>query len=685
MSLLTPIGQLPGVRSDFAQKFRQLGLVTLRDALLHFPFRHEDWRRRATIDQVTAGQDVTLLVKVARLSGRRGWRKKVSVTEARVTDDGRRSFYVIWYNQPYLVKTLRVGDWIFVSGTVDDRGGKLQMINPAWERPSDDPLHAKLVPVYRSVEGLSQRQIRRVIKQAVALAPMIPETLPTNVLTTYNLQLKSASLEQIHFPDSPEQAAAAVRRLKFDELLAWQLAWQRDQGSFRQQTAAPFPFQEVPVRAFVQSLPFQLTTDQRVAAWQILQDLARDRPMSRLLQGDVGSGKTVVAAIAAYNVVRQSAQVALLAPTVLLAEQHYRTFVTMLEPHQVRIALLTGKQARMNDTKSLPDKVAAGLRRGDIDIIIGTHALIQGSLAMARLGLVIVDEQQRFGVEQRDALLQSAVISQAPTPHFLSLTATPIPRTLALFIAGELDITTIRHKPADRQKIITEVVMPANRRRLAEALHQTVSAKHQVFVITPLIEESDSLGARAAATEFERLRTNFPAVRFGLVHGALPPADRLRVLERFRHHQLDALVGTTVLEVGLDVPNATLMIIEGAERFGLAQLHQLRGRVGRSHLSSRCLLATDQDSQVVRQRLQQVADIDDGFKLSELDLQERGGGELYGLRQSGLPDWQLATLADSELLVLAKQVAQELLVSQPPGIITRLSSHTGPSGVRHRE
>lgn len=685
-SLTSPIAALRGMRFDFAKKFEALGLVTLRDALYYFPFRHEDWRQRKAISSAQPGDTLTLLVTIARLSGRRGWRRRVSVTEARVTDDGKKSLYVVWYNQPFLQKSLKVGDQIYVSGVVSHKDGKLQMSSPIWERPSADPLHEKLVPIYRSVEGLSQRQLRKVIKQAVAVSSFVTDHLPVEVQKDHDFMSAAEALSQIHFPDSPESAARAVRRLKFDELLAWQIAWRRDQQGYQKRQARSFPFQEIAVRAFVQSLPFELTADQRVAAWHILQDLNQAKPMSRLLQGDVGSGKTVVAAIAAYNVVEQSAQVALLTPTVLLAEQHYRTFEQMYTNHHVRIALLTGKQALMNNGQKVSRAgLAKALEANQIDIIIGTHALIQESRNFSSLGLVIVDEQQRFGVEQRDALIQTIARQEQVVPHFLSLTATPIPRTLALFVAGELSITTLKNKPVGRGRVTTSVIGPTQRQAIADALQATVAAKQQAYLITPLIEESDALGVRAATTEFERLKKKFPRVRFGLVHGAMPIADRLATLTHFRQHDIDALVGTTVLEVGLDVPNATLMVIEGAERFGLAQLHQLRGRVGRGTIPGRCLLATDQTGSATAQRLQQVARLDDGFRLAELDLAERGGGDLYGLRQSGLPNWQLATLADGDLLVLARTVATELLTQAGPETAAVVAGAINLPGVRHRE
>ena len=685
-SLLTPVNDLPGMRSDIAQKLEQLGLRTLRDALLYFPFRHEDFRQRKTIGQLAAGETVTLLVKIVRLSHGRGWRRKVSITEARVTDESRKSLYVVWYNQPFLHKTFKVGDTLYVSGKVEIKKGRWQMSSPAWERPSAEPTHEKLVPVYRSIEGLSQRQIRKVIKQAVALASLIPDPLPSEIQTGYHFLPKATALEEIHFPASPESGADAVRRLKFDELLAWQVFWQGETKFKREQRAEGWPFQEIAVRAFVQSLPFTLTTDQRVAAWQILQDVARPEPMSRLLQGDVGSGKTVVAALVAYNIMTQGGQVAFLTPTILLAEQHFKTFHTMLGSQDLTIAFLSGQRTTVvRQGQEIPvDDIPAAIQSGAIQCVIGTHALIQNGINFKRLGLVMVDEQQRFGVEQRDALLKQSPEQPDLVPHFLSLTATPIPRTLALFLAGDLSITTLKNRPAGHGKVSTEVLAAGQQAKIDGQIKAAVEAGHQAFIITPLIEESDALGVRSAISEFERLQRAMPGIRFGLVHGSLPAEERLATLEALRQGALDVIVGTTVLEVGIDIQNATLIVIEGAERFGLAQLHQLRGRVGRGLAPGHCILATDSAESSVHQRLEKVARITDGFQLAELDLSERGGGELYGVRQSGLADWQLASLSDTDLIMLARQVVVDQKIDQTAKDLLIEELHNTP-GVRHRE
>lgn len=690
-SLLTPIAALPKMTREVVEKFKALGVETLQDALFHFPIRHQDWRRVVRIDELQAGENITVLGKIVSIKGRRAWRRKTHITEAILTDQSDATLSVVWFNQPYLATWLKPGQEWFLSGKVTAKREKFRLQQPMYERPafgsdppteisdpngvqarrSTQPAHQALVPIYPATAGLSQWQIRKVLKVAVNYTSLLTEMLPPNIIKEFELIERSQALHDIHFPESPELAAAAVRRLKFDELLTWQFRWRQSQAAGHQHPAPAMPFNEIEVRNFVQHLPFNLTKDQRLAAWEIIQDLTKTEPMSRLLQGDVGSGKTAVGAIAAFHTVKSGYQVALLAPTLVLAEQHYRSLSQLFNPTGMMIALLT-TQASLDSRSSSPiekSELLANLANGQVQILIGTHALFKTELAWHRLGLVIVDEQQRFGVEQRQALLSHQISANQPMPHFLSLTATPIPRTLALFFTGELAISSLRQKPPGRLPITSEVVGPEQRQTVDRALTETVQRGEQVYVLTPLIEDSDALGVRAATSEYERLRTAWPKVRFGLLHGSLDPEERVVVLERFRRHEIDAVVTTTVIEVGVDVPNATLIIIEGAERFGLAQLHQLRGRVGRSDKPSRCIFVTEQPTQKTLARLRRVASTNDGLALAELDLEQRGSGDLYGLRQSGLPDLRLASLADRELMHLARQMADRIL-SDHPDILT---------------
>lgn len=651
MSLNTPIARLPRIQPQIAKKFLELGLVTLYDALFWFPFRHQDWRRQAAISEVHAGDEVTLAVTMSRIVARRAWRRRgTTIIDATVSDDRGDTLHVVWFNIPFLVKSLKIGDRVFLSGKIGQaKDGRLQLNNPVYERPTNDPLHQKLIPVYRSTAGLSQRQLRLVMKQAVALANALPDYLSATTAAELGLVSLSQALTDIHFPPTPTAAAAAVQRLKFDELFAWHLRITADQDSDRIRNAQPVPFHEEQVRSFVQALPFSLTNDQRLAAWQVLQDMTKSQPMSRLIQGDVGSGKTVVAALVAYNSALSHHQVALIAPTLVLAEQHWTTFVKTLGNFDVPIALVTGQEAKIYRSGQIEVVSRATVRQaiaaGELAIVLGTHAILDPEIVWPSLVLVIVDEQHRFGVIQRGSLLAH----HAATPHFLSLTATPIPRSFALWLSGILTVSTIIQKPAGRQPITSMVITSDQRSFVDTMLRDTRLRNEQAFVVTPLIEESDSLGVHAATIEYERLVKALPNEKIGLLHGALPANDRLSQLEAFRRGETGILVTTTVIEVGVDVPNATLMVIEDADRFGLAQLHQLRGRVGRGNKKSTCLLVTNRSELAVLERLNNVAAITDGFTLAELDYELRGGGDLYGQRQSGLPAWKLASLDDREL------------------------------------
>lgn len=687
MPLSTPIAKLPRMQPQIAKKFALLGIQTLRDALWYFPFRHEDWREQVPIANLVVGQEVTINATVEHVASRRAWhRRGVTIIDVTVSDDSGAKLHAIWFNLHFLAKSLNVGDKLYLSGTVKAaKSGRLELYNPVYERPNDSPLHERLVPVYRSTEGLSQRQIRLVMKQAAALSHLVHDPLSAADVSANDVLPLPEALAEIHFPKTPELAKQAVERLKFDELLAWHIRMKEANDAASLQPAPAIPFHESEIKSFVQHLPFTLTNDQRIAAWQVLQDIAEPKPMSRLVQGDVGSGKTVVAALVAYNVALSHFQVALVAPTVVLAEQHLKTFISMLGKHETKVGLLTGHEATIFSVgaaakvskQEFIDAVAAGT----IDVVIGTHAILEPAVTFHKLGLVIVDEQQRFGVDQRQALLAE----HEAVPHFLSLTATPIPRSFALWLSGILSISTINGKPPGRLPIISSVYGPEQRTAVDTAITETVDRGEQVYIITPLIEESDSLGVRAAVSEHERLTELLPHVRVGLLHGAMPAQERVAVLEQFRQQKLDVIVSTTVIEVGVDVPNATLIVIEGAERFGLAQLHQLRGRVGRGLVQSRCFFVTDKPDDNTRHRLQKVADLQDGFAIAELDLQERGGGDLYGQRQSGLPTWQLASLNDRDLFERVRLFAERQTSEQLMALTKTLTSTEASPNEFHPE
>ncbi|MDO8490937.1 MAG: ATP-dependent DNA helicase RecG, partial [Dehalococcoidia bacterium] len=543
---------------------------------------------------------------------------------------------------------------------------------------SDDLVHTgRLIPIYPLTEGLGARTVRRLVKDAVDhWSNKAPDFMPPDVAKRNRLMPLTTAIQQIHYPDTEECKEQARRRLAFDELLLLQLSvmakrrdWQGDQPGH------PMTSEGGRLDRFLSSLPFSLTTAQQRVLREILADMAGARPMSRLLQGEVGSGKTVIAAAAAVVAVSCGFQAAIMAPTEILAEQHFRSISALLarvakpKPEEelvhtyssfldrpISVALLTGS-VRKSDKNALQQRI----QRGEIDIIIGTHALLQEGVEFQRLGLAIVDEQHRFGVLQRSALRQKGF-----NPHLLVMTATPIPRTLALTLYGDLELSVIDQLPPGRQSIKTKWVGPDKRERAYEFLREQVQSGRQAFIICPLIEESEAIEARAAVAEYERLATQvFRDLRLGLLHGRMTPSEKDATMRRFRDGELDILVSTAVVEVGIDVPNATVMMVEGADRFGLSQLHQFRGRVGRGVHKSYCLLLSDALSADVRERLTILERTDDGFKLAEEDLKLRGPGEFFGTRQSGLPDLRLARLSDIELMEMAHREAVALSEADP--------------------
>ncbi len=671
-----PITVLKGISVNLAAKFRRLGVRTVRDLLYFFPRRHIDYSRRKTIAQLEEGEEQTVVATLweareAILGGRRS-------TEAIVGDE-TGNMRVVWFNQPYLAKRLRTNSQLVLSGKVSLFRGIKVFQSPQYEPLAvEDLTHTgRLIPLYPLTEGLSPRVVRRLVKETVdSWAPRLSDFLPQGVRRSTHLLELSQAIRQTHYPESEPLKDRARKRLAFDELFLIQLGLLQRRRDWQEGAKAnPIEADRKLLEAFLNSLPYTLTSAQRRALEDILADLAQPRPMSRLLQGEVGSGKTVVAAAALVATVASGYQGAFMAPTEILAEQHFsnisrilggvgrqedeepciRTFSGLL-PRPVTVALLIGSM-KAGEKKRVHQAIA----RGEVDIIIGTHALIQQEVEFERLGLAIVDEQHRFGVMQRSALRH-----KGESPHLLVMTATPIPRSLALTLYGDLDLSVIDELPPGRQEITTRCLEPEERDRAYGFLRQQVGKGRQAFIICPLIEESEAIEAKAAVVEYERLsRDVFPDLRLGLVHGRLKAAEKEEVMRRFREGELDVLVATPVVEVGIDVPNATVMLIEGADRFGLAQLHQFRGRVGRGQQQSYCLLVAQSPSEEGRERLSALARIKDGFALAEEDLRLRGPGEFFGTRQSGLPDLKMAKLSDLELLVMARREAIRLFGQDP--------------------
>ncbi len=655
MTLDTPLTELKGVGPAVAAKFAQLGLATISDLIDYYPRRYDDYSAVTPIAQLKPGA-VTIEAVIKQAVGRYV-RRGMHITEAVASDDSG-SVRLVWFNQPYRAAALKTNQPYYISGQFELSHQHLQIMNPSTELVSEFPINtARIIPIYRETKGLNSRQIRAALKQALSVIRTIPETLPTWIIDEQKLLSRAEALMTMHFPESAERLTEARRRLGFEEVFQLSLASLMNKLEIAGEQAPPVKFEETVAKDFVKHLPFRPTDAQRKVVWQIYQDMQRTQPMNRLVEGDVGSGKTVVAAMAALMVLHHGHQVALMAPTEILARQHAATIYSLLAPlgYGDSVGLLVG---------SLPaaqkKRAHAAITSGDIRFIVGTHALIQDAVDLQNLELIIIDEQHRFGVDQRKSLMAKA----GHMPHVLNLTATPIPRSLALTLYGELDISILDEKPAGRQTIKTEISSPNSRKQLYAKIDEELEAGRQLYVVCPLVAESASLEAEAAEKTYETLRKGaFKHRRVGLLHGQMKSDAKQHVMQQFVAHELDVLVATTVIEVGVDVPNASIMLIENADRFGLSQLHQLRGRIGRGEHQSTCYLMMS-DSSAPTRRLRAMERITDGFRLAELDLELRGPGAIYGTMQHGALDLRVAKLTDTKLIATARSSAQKFIDSK---------------------
>jgi ATP-dependent DNA helicase RecG len=657
---------LPGIKEAMAKKLANLGVRTIGDFLCLYPRRYDDYRQLKPINQLRYGEEVTIIAQVweTRQRDTRNGRPIITST----LSDGTATIEVTWFNQPWLAQKLQPGLQIVISGKVDEYLGRLTFQSPEWEELDKNLIHTgRLVPVYPLTEGITIKWLRNQIKATVDYwTRRLPDYLPEESRQRLAMPPLDESIRQIHFPDDWDKLEAARRRLAFDELLLIQLGVLRQRRAWQAQQGQPVTINSEAVERLLQALPFPLTSAQRRALDEIIADLQRDTPMSRLLQGDVGSGKTVVALAAMVLAVLDGSQAAILAPTEILAEQHFQGMNRLLAAigetlgRSFQIRLLTGSTAA-GERKELLD----GLAGGQVDLLVGTHAIIQSNVEFKRLRLAVIDEQHRFGVEQRAALREKGF-----NPHMLVMTATPIPRTLALTLYGDLDLSIIDEMPPGRQVIETRWLTPKERERAYGFIQAQIEKGRQAFIICPLVEESGKTEAKSAVEEHKRLQTQiFPRLKLGLLHGRLKADEKEKVMTAFRDQEMHILVSTSVVEVGIDVPNATVILVEGANRFGLAQLHQFRGRVGRGEHQSYCLLLADSASAEAEQRLSVIERTNNGFELAEQDLQMRGPGEFFGTRQSGLPDLKLVKLTDTKLLELARQEAQ-FIFEKDPGLET---------------
>lgn len=634
-----------------AAKFIALGIKNVGDLVTYWPRRYDDYSQVVPMAELAPGA-VTVQGIIKSAKGRYV-RRGMHVTEA-IAEDETGSVRLVWFNQPYRAAALKAGKQYYISGNYELSHQRFALQNPTIELAAEFAVNtARIVPIYKETKGISSRQIRSGV--AAALHDLkLEETLPAWLLDDADLISYGEAARIMHFPESDEALQAARRRLGFEEVFSLTLASQLIKREQQLEKALPVTFKADLAKRFVAELPFQLTDGQKSTVWQAFQDMERPIPMNRLVEGDVGSGKTVVATMAAIMAMDQQYQVAFMAPTEILARQHAETLVTLLavHGHADSVGLLVGSL-----TKQQKELVREKIKDGTVRLIVGTHALIQESVDMHRLALVIIDEQHRFGVNQRKALMLKA----GHMPHVLSMTATPIPRSLALTLYGELDISILKEKPKGRQAIITELVSPNSTAQLFEKVAGELDAGRQLFVVCPLISESALLDAQSAEATYERLRTvELKKYRVELLHGKLKPADKQAIMERFVRHETDVLVSTTVIEVGVDVPNASVMLIESPERFGLAQLHQLRGRIGRGQHQSYCY-ALLSDSKTPTKRLRAFEQSQDGFRLSELDLELRGPGAIYGTMQHGALDLRIAKLTDTVLIAEAQQAAKHFL------------------------
>jgi len=657
-SLTQPLNAVLKIRAQEWEKLERLGLRTVEDALYYLPRDHYDCRHPVPLNKLRLGMTTTIVGTLQTVNMRKTARNH-TIVEAKIAD-GTAIVRVSWFNQQHVARALRphIGQRIAVSGHTELYNNYLQFVPRDYEFPDEDEaIHTgRLVPVYPLTEGLTQRWLRGVIRKALdAALHLVADPLPPDLRHDHNLPPLQEALRAYHMPADEEEKAAATHRLAFDELLCVSIGMLRRKRDWQQGAPArPIPHDPDALERFEAELPFALTGAQRRVLRAILNDMARSVPMSRLLQGDVGSGKTVVAAAALLVAAQAGLQGAIMAPTEILAEQHARSMARVLAPFGVEVALLTGS-VKGPERK----RVYAGAADGSIPLLVGTHALIQEGVAFDRLALAVVDEQHRFGVEQRGALRQKGY-----NPHVLAMTATPIPRTLSLTLYGDLDVAVIDERPPGRQPIETSwVPSDATAYRI---VREQVTAGRQAFVVCPLVEESDKSEARAAVAEQKRLQRDvFPDLTVGLLHGKMKGTEKEAILKQFRDGEIQILVATSVVEVGIDVPNATVMVVQEAHRFGLAQLHQFRGRVGRGAEQSYCILLAEGASAVGQQRLQALTATDDGFKLAEEDLRLRGPGEFWGTRQSGVPELTVAGVGDARVIEEARGAAERVVATDP--------------------
>lgn len=648
---------IKGVGPKVAEHLKSLNINSVEDLLYYFPRDYEDLGTIKKINELKDGEIATLIVEVALIKPTRKTQSRKNLNQIVFKDD---TGYIIgvWFNQPFIKNTFKVGEQVLLHGKVQRRGAELQIVDPRYEKDYQSN-EDKILPIYPLNRFFTQKSLRKIVKNALEQKhKIIKDILPKEIIQKYNLIDLENALVNIHFPQDKKLLEQSIYRLKFEELFVIQLGLQYFKKNLNNDlTAYEIPYSEN-LKQLKEELPFTLTNAQLRTVREILIDMKKIKPMNRLVQGDVGSGKTIIAAIAMFNCAMAGYQAAMLAPTEILAEQHYLSIKSLLLKYGLNIELMTG-----STTKKEKQRILESLANGSINIVIGTHALLEENVMFSKLALVVTDEQHRFGVRQRASL-----VSKGHNPHVLVMTATPIPRTLALFMYGDMDISIINELPPGRQKVDTYFVRSTMKERVYNFIKKEVEEGKQAYIVCPLVEESEKIEANSAEEVFEFLRYNVFVENpdyVGLLHGKMSNDEKDYVMSKFKKGEIKVLVSTTVIEVGVNVPNATVMVIENAERFGLAQLHQLRGRVGRGNLKSYCILISDATNKESIERLTIMTKTNDGFEISERDLMLRGTGELFGLRQHGLPDLKISDLfRDVEILKATKDLAKELIESK---------------------
>lgn len=651
MDLSDPITELKGVGETVRRKLNTANIFTVQDLLRYYPRKYEDYSNLTTINKLRPGL-VSIKVIISNITNRYA-RRGMAITEA-IASDTTGSVRLIWFNQPYRKTSTIAGKEYYVSGDFGLKRQHLSIINPSVESVSDFPVNtARIIPIYKEIKDLKSNQIRQLIKSAQSYIDKVTEDMPAWLVEDYKLISRKEAISSVHFPKNSTNLDEAKHRLGFEEIFTLSLASRLNKLGLENDKALKITFNEVLAKQFVKNLPFKLTDEQRRVIWQIYLDMQKKRPMNRLVEGDVGTGKTVVATMAALMVINQGYQVAFMAPTELLAKQHAETIFNLLKPlgYENRLSILTGHLSTKQKSN-----LSKSLKEGKIQFLVGTHALIQENIDLDKLGLVIIDEQHRFGVEQRTTLQSKS----GQSPHILSMSATPIPRSLQLTLYGDLDVSVIKNKPYDSKPIITQMFTFSQRMNMYEKLADNVKMGGQAFIVCPAINNTRRNFISVEKVYEELTKGPLKLLRVAILHSKIKSEEKERIINNFVKHKIDALIATTIVEVGVHVPDANIMVIENAERFGLAQLHQLRGRVGRSNIQGNCYLVMSDDNPP-NKRLKALESTNDGFKLAELDLEIRGPGAIYGTLQHGVDILQFAKFTDYKLIKTAQKAAIEFV------------------------